>query len=205
MGSVPTGKFGIVAAMSKNNVIGINGGIPWRLPRDRHLFKTLTKESIMIIGKRTFEEHPRLEHINHSRCCIVVSSTLRNIESNAKYAPNTTLKVTGSFPEALAVAEEIHHEGRAENNRIDSGIRCWVAGGQRLYEEALLHESAYEIHLSVVNIEIDFSQKEKIEAAMFPPCSIWGNLFDEVVNIPYTDEGQGPTFSYHVYRRKGNS
>ena len=208
-------KFGIVAAMSKNGVIGIDGGIPWRIPHDRKLFKDLTDSRIVIIGRRTFREHPMLAHINHTRCCIVVSRSMKTIEPNSEHAPKTVFKLARSFPEALMLAAKIEEllisdeniSTSSKNPQVD--VMCWVAGGQQLYEEALLTTDdsclASEIHLSVVDVEIDFESSrpgENGNVALFPPKSLWSDRFEELSNIFYPHDGDAPSFHYYVYRRK---
>ncbi len=47
--------FSIIAAISKNNVIGKNGQIPWHLPADLKHFKNLTMGHHIIMGRKTFE------------------------------------------------------------------------------------------------------------------------------------------------------
>jgi dihydrofolate reductase len=45
----------IVVAASTNNVIGVHGELPWRLPGDLQRFKTLTMSKPIIMGRRTYE------------------------------------------------------------------------------------------------------------------------------------------------------
>lgn len=40
----------IIAAVSENNVIGIEGKIPWRIPEDLRRFKELTTPHPIIMG-----------------------------------------------------------------------------------------------------------------------------------------------------------
>src|SRR5210317_2225901 len=68
--------FGIVAAVSKNGVIGVNGSLPsWNIPQDRNHFVNLTRNKILIVGRKTFSEDKSGNHINHVRVCIVISKT----------------------------------------------------------------------------------------------------------------------------------
>jgi dihydrofolate reductase len=46
--------------MSRNRVIGANGAIPWHLPAELKLFKTLTMGHHMIMGRKTYESIGRL-------------------------------------------------------------------------------------------------------------------------------------------------
>ena len=45
----------IIVAASTNNVIGKDGGLPWRLPEDLKRFKQVTMGKPMIMGRATWE------------------------------------------------------------------------------------------------------------------------------------------------------
>lgn len=45
----------IIAAMSKNRVIGKNGEIPWHIPEDFHHFREVTINHPVVMGRKTFE------------------------------------------------------------------------------------------------------------------------------------------------------
>lgn len=44
-----------IVAASENNVIGVDNGLPWRLPNDLRFFKNKTWGMPIIMGRRTFE------------------------------------------------------------------------------------------------------------------------------------------------------
>ena len=48
-------KISIIVAASANNVIGVDGQLPWRLPEDLRHFKAVTMGKPMIMGRSTFE------------------------------------------------------------------------------------------------------------------------------------------------------
>ncbi|HLC59961.1 MAG TPA: type 3 dihydrofolate reductase [Candidatus Nanoarchaeia archaeon] len=45
----------LIAAIGKNNVIGINNKLPWKLSADLKRFKTITSGKPVIMGRKTFE------------------------------------------------------------------------------------------------------------------------------------------------------
>lgn len=45
----------LIAALARNRVIGIDGGLPWRLPDDFAHFKRTTRGHTVIMGRRTYE------------------------------------------------------------------------------------------------------------------------------------------------------
>lgn len=56
----PKPKHNMVAAMSKNYIIGRNGIIPWTIPKDQKRFKKLTTGHTVVMGRKTYESigHP---------------------------------------------------------------------------------------------------------------------------------------------------
>ena len=48
-------KISLIVAASANNVIGADGGLPWRLPEDLKRFKQITMGKPMIMGRATFD------------------------------------------------------------------------------------------------------------------------------------------------------
>jgi len=44
-----------IVAIAENNVIGQNNSLPWQLPEDLKWFKKATKDSILIMGRKTFD------------------------------------------------------------------------------------------------------------------------------------------------------
>jgi len=187
--SIP--RFGIVAAMSRNRIIGINGRLPWSVPEDRTTFQELTRDKILIIGRNTYNEETDECHICHAKSCIVVSTTADDTLGS------DLVKVARSFPEALAMAKELATFD--ENN-----IHCWVAGGERLYEEALRHKSAKELHLTVLDLDLDPSafrtDDNPAKVALFPRKYIWDRNFVEVSKATCRSEG-GNTYTRLVYAR----
>ena len=48
-------KITLVAALSRNGVIGRDGALPWHLPDDLQRFKSLTMGHPILMGRRTFD------------------------------------------------------------------------------------------------------------------------------------------------------
>jgi dihydrofolate reductase len=48
-----------VVAVSKNGVIGRDGGLPWHIPSDLRRFKEITMGKPVIMGRKTWESLPR--------------------------------------------------------------------------------------------------------------------------------------------------
>ena len=85
--------LGLIVARSKNNVIGKNGSIPWKIKGEQKQFRELTTGNIVVMGRKSYEEigHP-LPH----RQKIIVSTTMQYTGDN--------LVTVGSLQEAIAIA-----------------------------------------------------------------------------------------------------
>lgn len=44
-----------IAAMSRNRVIGYEGGIPWKLPKDMKFFRETTTGHTIVMGRKTYD------------------------------------------------------------------------------------------------------------------------------------------------------
>jgi dihydrofolate reductase len=49
------GTITLISAMSKNKVIGKNNTLPWRLPQDLKRFQKLTKDNVVVMGRKTYQ------------------------------------------------------------------------------------------------------------------------------------------------------
>jgi dihydrofolate reductase len=185
--------------MSKNLVIGMDGKIPWRIPRDRALFKELTRDRILIVGRKTFEEAPNQRHIDHARYCIVISRSLETLVEDIDGVDR--LQLARSFKEALDQAKQLSknlpEQVRADEKR---DLLCWVAGGENIYEEAIRHPSSKELHLSTIDLEFDIRRG----VVRFPAKHRWDNKYEMISSESFDQELEPntPGFSYSIWKRK---
>lgn len=105
----------IVAAVARNGVIGVDGGLPWRLPDDLRRFKELTLGHVLVMGRKTYES---IGHPLPGRATIVVT---RNPSWDSGSAE---VRVAGSVSEAIDAAASPERE-------------VFVVGGGEVYAEAL--------------------------------------------------------------------
>lgn len=48
--------IGLIVARSKNNVIGKNGQIPWKIKGEQKQFRELTVGNVVVMGRKSYEE-----------------------------------------------------------------------------------------------------------------------------------------------------
>jgi len=119
----------IIAAVSKNGVIGREGGMPWDQPADLAYFQKTTKEHTIIMGRKTFESigsKPLPKRKN-----IVISS-------NQNLA-NDNVIVVDSLISAL------------EQCTDDSEV--FIIGGGQIYQEAI--KIADKLYLTQIEVVVD--------------------------------------------------
>lgn len=131
----------LIAALARNGVIGRDGDLPWRLPKDLARFKKLTSGHCVVMGRKTWESigRPLPKRTN-----IVVSRSLQTRDD---------ILLAGSLDEALSLARE-------------SAASCaYVIGGARLYQEALARAERLELTRVHAEVEGDVSFPAFDEAA----------------------------------------
>lgn len=103
----------IVAAVGRNGVIGVDGGLPWRIPQDMARFKELTMGNALIMGRTTFESIGRPLP---GRTNIVLTRRREWSHEGAERA--------ASLEDALEMVSDL-------------GVDAYVAGGADVYRAAL--------------------------------------------------------------------
>lgn len=153
----------IIAAISRNGVIGNGGKIPWNIPEDMRHFKKLTSGNTVIMGRNTFDEigQPLPNRFN-----ITVTSRPMPYYNN--------LICVNSFEQALKTAEEKSGE-------------IFICGGQRIYEQAL--EYADNLYITYIDREYQgdrffpqFNQKNYLKKLLKKDGEVYYYLFRRIKN-----------------------
>jgi dihydrofolate reductase len=66
-------KISLIVAMASNRAIGLNGQMPWHLSADLKHFKKITLQSVILMGRKTFESIGRPLP---NRTNIIISNTI---------------------------------------------------------------------------------------------------------------------------------
>ena len=91
----------IVVAAAENHAIGRRGDLPWRLPADLKRFKQLTMGGSLIMGRKTYESHPRPLP---GRTSIVLTSSPEQVSVPEDLKEGTNVLTAASLDEAIAQA-----------------------------------------------------------------------------------------------------
>lgn len=124
-----------IVAASKNNVIGIDGDLPWNIPEDLKFFKDKTSGRIMIMGRKTFESLPGGKPLPN-RLHIVVTR-------NEAYTHDGVIVVKDIDS---AIIEAAKHTDKY-------GDEVFVIGGGQIYKQSI--EKMDRIYLTRIHQEIE--------------------------------------------------
>lgn len=127
----------IIAAVSKNNVIGKDNGIPWKIHSDMQFFKRMTTGCTVIMGRKTFESMGSKPLPNRKN--IVVTSDAMNITLSGKY-PDVFF--ASSLQAALSMVAAYY-----------AGV--FIIGGEQIYKEALTLPCVDYLLLSRIDCEVE--------------------------------------------------
>lgn len=92
----------MIVAASTNNVIGVDGDLPWHISADLKKFKAITMGKPMIMGRATYESIGRALPGRHS----IVLSRQEGFEAegcDVVSSPTEALKVAGDVDEVMII------------------------------------------------------------------------------------------------------
>lgn len=115
----------MIAIVEKNFGLSKNGEVPWEFNEDRAMFRKLTQNSVVIMGRNTFFSHKNFPLKNRINCVI------------------TKIKIPHQNPNVICFStlEE------ALKNYPDA----WIIGGAQLYNYALKKDLIDEAIITHVN------------------------------------------------------
>ena len=137
----------IIAAMSKNRVIGKGGKLPWHISQDLKFFKQKTSglNNAVLMGRNTWESLPTYPEPLHDRGSFVITKNNEHlIRTNIyKHPPNYTelKKIQNIYP------------------------NIWICGGESIYNNYINEPYIDNIYLTEIDMYI------KNGDAFFPEIS----------------------------------
>lgn len=166
----------LIAALSDNEVIAVDGKIPWKVPNDMKRFKELTTGHHIIMGRKTFETLPKLLP---GRTHIVMTT---NKEFHKLSEEGVV--IVNNWQEALAACPV--------------GEKSFVIGGGEIYEQSI--DLVDEMELTIVNTIIQ--KEEGKEFTYFPkPQSILSKFYLESRVDNLKDEKNEFDYSFLTFKK----
>lgn len=140
----------IIAAIGKNRELGAKNKLLWHIPKDLKRFRALTKDKVVIMGRKTFESLPQKFKPLPQRLNVVITS-----DKNFKF-PNVL--IYNSLEKAIEDLKTKHQE-------------IFIIGGASIYQQAI--KLVDRIYLTIV--EKEFPQAD----VFFPDYSNFKIISEE--------------------------
>ncbi len=156
----------LIAAATRNHVIGKNGDMPWHLPKDLAYFKRITRGHCIIMGRKTFESFGKGKALPY-RTNIVMSR-----QQDYQVPPQVVL--AKNLSAAIDIATNLQE------------TECFVIGGSEIYALAL--PLAHRIYMT----RIDTS----VEGDTFFPLQNWEKwqIISSETHLPDAQHAHAYTF-----------
>lgn len=120
----------IVVAMTKSGVIGKNGKLPWNISEELANFKNVTRNSIVVMGSRTWKSIPKKFKPLPERFNIVLTSRLKKFAS----FNHVNVKFSDSLSDVIATYRHSVHTKPIH-----------IIGGASVYAQALPYTQTLKI------------------------------------------------------------
>jgi len=173
----------ILAAVSDNNVIGLEGKMPWHIPADMEHFKDLTTGHPVIMGRKTYESigKPLDKRVN-----LILTRTGKSDEKGIKFC----YSLGAAFDEASTCNELMQdfHQFSAYPGEYQNKV--YIIGGAEIYGQTIG---------SVDRLELTRVHQNARGDAFFPKIN-W-NEWEPVSKKDFPASNGIPSFSFESYRR----
>jgi dihydrofolate reductase len=123
----------LIAAYTRNYVIGKNNSLPWRLPDDMKYFAQITSQHPVIMGRKNFESIPEKFRPLPNRQNIILTRQRDFMAAGCD--------VVHSLPDAFR---------KAERSGADE---VFVIGGAEIYHQALPH--AHRLYITEIHADLE--------------------------------------------------
>lgn len=131
----PMRTINVIAAADEEFGFGKDGKIPWHYPEDFKFFKETTKDSVCIMGRKTFDDlltYAKGKAVLPGRQCIVLSSTELDLgpRPNAMSIPAMNSWVYNNIHRATSV-------GNALDMSMKWNMDVYFIGGESVFESGM--------------------------------------------------------------------
>ncbi|MCE9680883.1 dihydrofolate reductase [Halomonas alkalisoli] len=162
----------MIAALSRNRVIGVENQLPWYLPEDLRFFKRMTQAKPLVMGRKTFVSIGR-----------PLPGRLNIVVTRDSTFQHDGVRVCHDLASALALADQ--------QATIDGCEEIMVMGGGEIYAQALPFAS--RLYLTEVDVEVEGD-------ARFPELD--SQQWEEVQRVPGRPADGQPDYRFVEYRRR---
>lgn len=173
----------LIVAMCKNNGIGFDNKIPWRISQDMNYFSKKTsgdytgngiKKNAVIMGRNTWESLPKKYKPLPNRFNIVLTRNTQMLQELDHYDKDKKdIEYVSSVDGAIELCYGGGEKGEKSINKIQNESivnDIWIIGGSSLYREFIDYDSALSLrnNIGISSYYITYIDKEYNCDTYFP-------------------------------------
>ncbi len=132
----------LIAAISKNHVIGLGDRIPWHIPEDFKYFKEKTLGKPIIFGRATFESIHKMKGTNPNTGSALPKRKNIIITRNDGYRADDCI-ICASLDDAINAAK----------NYVDDTQEIMICGGGQIYTQAM--DIVDRMYITIIDQDYD--------------------------------------------------
>src|SRR3989344_8822633 len=171
----------LIAEVSQNNVIGIEGKIPWRLPEDMRRFAKLTTPHPVVMGRVTYESIPQKFRPLPGRQNVVLTNGTSFSEKGV-YVSHSLEEALHDLGDRRLYVKDINYS------------KIFIGGGQQVYEAAMGYATSLEITHVHKTVPVGKDMR------YFPEINL--TQWQETKREDRPVLGDKPAYSFVTYERK---
>lgn len=146
----------LIVAFNKQGVIGVNNDLPWHLKDDLKRFQKLTKNNIVVMGRKTYESLPKRPLPNRINVVITTTPNQYEEKENLYFI---------ELDKSLSFLKNLENEKQCET---------FIIGGNSIYKYFFEHIDLF--HFTLVNYEINRKNYKQGSYFTYFPISM-SNIF----------------------------
>jgi dihydrofolate reductase len=95
----------LIAAIGRNNEIGLDNKLPWNIPEDLKHFKSYTLGKVVVMGRKTFESIGN-KSLPGRKCIVISTQDLHGLAIRARDIKDV-LSIEHCYPELVVIGGEM--------------------------------------------------------------------------------------------------
>jgi len=115
----------LIWAQDKNKGIGVNGKLPWHVPEDLQNFKKITTNSVVIMGRKTWDSLP-IKPLPNRRNIVLSKTKQKNVETFNSW------------------------ERCIEKLKLEKIEKIFIIGGRSIYN--VFYNQAHFLHITKIHL-----------------------------------------------------
>jgi dihydrofolate reductase len=148
----------LIVAVNKKGYIGKGGKMLWHSTDDFKHFKKMTANSLLVVGKTTFEECMGGRHLP-GRACVVIGKGTYQHEAQTPQQPQKG-STYFTIPEAFTGISIVELHPLLHGAVFYKNV--WIIGGKQIYDHFV--HLCDEVHMSLINDDQEGDTKWEVPA-----------------------------------------